>query len=128
MSESNLEIARRLYDNLKAPEVLMEILSPTISWEIAPGFPFGGKYSGIQSVFQDFFGRVLQDFEDWSTVASEIHGAGDRIVALGTYSGKSKATGKTFVANFTHVWTMEDGKMVRLQQCADTAQLERTLS
>lgn len=128
MSESNIEIAHKLYANLKEPEVLMEILSPTIDWEIAPGFPYGGKYSGIQSVFQDFFGRVLQDFEDWSTVASEIHGAGDRIVALGTYSGTAKSTGKKFVANFTHVWTMENGKMIRLQQCADTVQLERSLA
>jgi uncharacterized protein len=128
MSDSaNFEVVCRFYDNLTVPEVLMQVLSPTIRWEIVSGFPHGGVYLGIEAVFQDFFGRVLQDFEDWRTVATELIDAGDRVVALGTYSGCAKATGKTFTANFTHVWTLENGVIVRLQQCADTVQLARAL-
>ena len=95
--------------------------SPQIRWEIVPGFPYGGDYIGVESVFRDFFGRVPSDFDDWRTVAHELHDAGDRVVTLGTYSGRAKTTGKTFVARFTHFWTVEGGTMVRLQQCADTA-------
>ena len=128
MSDStNVTVVRSFYDNLSAPEVLMQILSPTIRWEIVSGFPHGGVYLGVESVFQDFFGRVLQDFENWRTVATELHDAGDHVVALGTYSGRARATGKAFSANFTHVWTLEHGIMTRLQQCADTAQLARAL-
>jgi uncharacterized protein len=124
---ANLAVARRLYDSLKSPEALLEILSPAIEWEIVDGFPYGGRYVGPQSVFQDFFGRLLNDFEDWSTVANELYDAGDHVVVLGTYSGRAKATGKTFRANFTHLWTMKDGRMIRMQQCADTVQLSRSL-
>ena len=46
---------------------------------------------------------------------------------LARYSGRAKTTGKTFVARFTHFWTVEGGTMVRLQQCADTAQLSKAL-
>jgi ketosteroid isomerase-like protein len=128
MSDSaNVAVVRRFYDNLASPDVLMQVLSPQIRWEIVPGFPYGGDYTGVEAVFRDFFGRVLADFEDWRTVANEVHDAGARVVALGTYSGRAKATGKTFVARFTHFWTVEGGVMVRLQQCADTAQLSRAL-
>ena len=100
---------------------------PRYRWEIVPGFPHGGDYIGVETVFRDFFGRVLSDFEDWRTVATELHDAGDHVLALGTYSGRAKSTGKTFVARFSHFWTLEGGSMVRLRQCADTAQITRTL-
>ena len=128
MSDSaNVAVVRRFYDNLTSPDVLMQVLAPQIRWEIVPGFPYGGDYTGVESVFRDFFGRVLSDFDDWRTVANELHDAGNRVVALGTYSGRAKTTGKTFVARFTHFWTVEGGTMVRLQQCADTAQLSKAL-
>jgi uncharacterized protein len=57
----------------------------------------------------------------------ELFDAGDRVFALGTYSGRAKATGKMFSARFSHLWTLEGGVLVRLQQCADAAQLVRAL-
>jgi ketosteroid isomerase-like protein len=124
---ANITVVRRLYGNLGSPEILTQVLSPTIRWEIVPGFPYGGVYVGVDAVFRDFFGRVLQDFEDWRTEMSELFDAGDRVIALGTYSGRAKATGKTFSARFAHLWTLDGGVLVRLQQCADTAQLVRAL-
>jgi ketosteroid isomerase-like protein len=124
---ANIALVRRFYENLGSPEILMQVLSPGILWEITPGFPYGDVYVGVNSVFQDFFGRVLQDFEDWRTKMSELFDAGDRVIALGTYSGRAKATGKTFTARFSHVWTLDGGVIVRLQQCADTVQLARSL-
>jgi uncharacterized protein len=124
---ANMTVARRFYENLGSPEILTQVLSPTIRWEIVPGFPYGGVYLGVNAVFQDFFSRVLQDFEEWRTELSELFDAGDRVIALGTYSGRAKATGKTFGARFAHLWTVDGGVIVRLQQCADTAQLVRAL-
>jgi ketosteroid isomerase-like protein len=124
---TNIAVVRRFYENLGSPEILTQLLSPTIRWEIVPGFPYGGVYVGVDAVFRDFFGRVLQDFEEWRTERSELFDAGDRVVALGTYSGRAKATGKTFAARFAHLWTLDGGMLVRLQQCADTVQLARAL-
>jgi len=124
---ANVAVVRRFYDNLSSPEVLAQVLSPNIRWEIVPGFPYGGDYIGVDAVFRDFFGRVLSDFDDWRTVMNELHDAGNRVLALGTYSGRAKTTGKTFVARFSHCWTVDGGSMVRLQQCADTAQISKAL-
>jgi ketosteroid isomerase-like protein len=124
---ADITIVRRFYEGLSAPDTISHLLSPTISFEIVPGFPYSDVYIGWDCVLRDFFGRLLQDFEDWRTEASEIFEAGARVVALGTYSARAKATGKRFAARFIHVWTLEDGVIARLQQCADTVQLARAL-
>jgi uncharacterized protein len=120
---TNLTVVRRFYGNLGSPEILTQLLSPSIRWEIVPGFPYGGVYVGVEAVFRDFFGRVLQDFEEWRTEMTELFDAADRVIALGTYSGRAKSTGKMFSARFAHLWTLEGGVLVRLQQYADTVQL-----
>lgn len=125
---TNLTVVRHFYDGLGAPDTISRLLSPTISFEIVPGFPYSDVYIGWDSVMRDFFGRLLQDFEDWRTEVAEIFEAGERVVALGTYSARAKATGKHFIASFTHVWTLQGGVIVRLQQCADTVQLDRALA
>ena len=58
---ANVAVVRRFYDNLSSPEILTQVLAPTIRWEIVPGFPYGGDYIGVETVFRDFFGRVLSD-------------------------------------------------------------------
>src|SRR5262245_45050241 len=59
---------------------------------------------------------------------SEFFESGERVIALGSYSGRARRTGKRFTARFAHVWTLQDGLIVRLQQCADTVQLARALA
>ncbi len=125
---NNTTVIRRFYDGLGAPDTIGQLFSPMVSFEIVPGFPYSNVYIGWDSVLRDFYSRLLQDFEDWRTEVSEIFGAGDRVVALGTYSARAKATGKPFTARFVHLWTVQSGVIVRLQQCADTVQLARALA
>jgi uncharacterized protein len=124
---TNLTVVRRFYDGLGAPDTIGQLCSATISFEIVPGFPYSDVYIGWDCVMRDFFGRLLQDFEDWRTEISEIFEAGDRVFALGAYSARARATGKPFTARFSHLWTLQGGVIVRLQQCADTVQLARAL-
>ena len=49
------------------------------------------------------------------------------MVALGTYSGTYKKTGKSFEANFAHVWKVQDGKAVSFVQYVDTLLVHRAL-
>src|SRR5687768_18769 len=59
---------------------------------------------------------------------SEFFESGEHVIALGSYSGRARRSGKRFTARFVHVWTLQDGLIVRLQQCADTVQLTRALA
>ena len=129
MSDSlNVSAVRHLYEARGNPEVIRQVLSPDIRWEVVDGMPYGGNYVGLDSVIRDFFGRLFTDFDGFVATGHEFIEAGDLVIALGSYSGLARRTGKGFTAHFTHVWTLRDGLIVRLQQCADTVQLARVLA
>jgi ketosteroid isomerase-like protein len=126
LRNENIAVVRRLYEAHGNPEIVRQLLAPDVRWEVVPGFPYSDVYHGPKGVF-DFFTRLFGDFEDWHTEPSELFETADRIIGIGIYSARAKATGKTFKAQFAHVWTLRDGVIVRLQQCADTVQLARAL-
>ena len=51
--------------------------------------------------------------------------AGDSVVATGRYTGVHRTTGKSIDAQFAHFWKLENGKVTRFQQYADTLQVAR---
>ena len=125
-ANDNIAVVRRLYEARGNPEIVRQVLAPDVRWEVVEGFPYSDVYLGLNGV-SDFFTRLFSDFEDWRTEPSEFFETGDQVIAIGAYSAKAKATGKTFKARFAHVWTMRNGVIARLQQVADTAQLARAL-
>jgi ketosteroid isomerase-like protein len=122
----NIVAVHRLSEARGNPNIVKIVLAPDVRWEVVEGFPRSGIYQGSNGVFE-FFSRLFGDFEDWHTEPAEIFEAGDRVIGLGFYSARTKATGKSFKARFAHVWTMRDGIIVRLQPCADTVQLAKAL-
>jgi ketosteroid isomerase-like protein len=104
------------------------VLASDVRWEVVDGFPYGAVYVGLDSVLGDFFGRLFADFDEFVANGSEFFESGERVIALGSYSGRARRSGKRFTARFAHVWTLQDGLIVRLQQCADTVQLARALA
>ena len=126
-STNIIAVVRRLYEARGNPTIIRQLLSPDVRWEVIEGFPYSDVYIGLDDVLGRFFARLFGDFEDWHSEPSEFFEAADHVIAIGTYSARAKATGKTFKARFAHVWTLRDGVIVRLQQCADTAQLAKAL-
>jgi len=59
----NVSLVRRLYEAQGNPAVIQEVMSKDIHYDIAVGFPYGGKYDGLDSVLKDFFGSLYQHFE-----------------------------------------------------------------
>jgi ketosteroid isomerase-like protein len=124
---ANEDVVRRLYEAHGDPDVVRPLLASDVRWEVVEGFPYSDVYVGPDGVF-DFFTNLFGDFDDWRTEPSELFETGDRIIAIGTYSGRAKPTDRRFKAKFAHVWTLRDGVIVRLQQCADSVQLANALS
>jgi ketosteroid isomerase-like protein len=124
----NVSVVRRLYEARGNPEVIRQVLASDVRWEVVDGFPYGGVYVGLDSVLADFFARLFTDFDEFVANGSEFFESGEHVIALGNYSGRARKSGKRFTARFVHVWTLQDGRIVRLQQCADTIQLARALA
>jgi ketosteroid isomerase-like protein len=125
----NVETIRKLYEVFRRgdPQEIAALFTSQVQWDIMPGFPYGGTYVGLEAVFNNFYGPLMQDFEDWRTVPEEILDAGDDVIALGHYHSRAKATGRDMTAGFAHVWSVREGKVTRLRQYADTVQLARAL-
>lgn len=125
--QANIAVVRRLYEARGNPEAIRQVLAPDVRWEVVEGFPYSDTYLGLDAVLEHFFKGLFSEFEDWHSEPSEFFAADDRVFALGTYSARARATGRTFKARFAHVWTLREGMIVRLQQCADTLQVARAL-
>jgi len=126
---NNVDLIRSVYDAFAKGDVgtVLGLLSPEINWTEAEGFPHGGTYVGPRAVLENVLMPLGSEWDGFAAVPYEFIDGGDSLVALGKYSGTYKATGKSFQAEFAHVWKMKDGKAVKFVQYADTALVQRAL-
>ena len=127
---SNGDIVRGLYEAFGRGDVpgVLGALDESIEWTEAEGFPYGGTYRGHQAVLEGVFMKLGTEWENWTAVPAKIIDGGDgEVVALGTYTGKYLATGKSISVPYAHAWTLRDGKAVRFQQYTDTAEVAKAL-
>ena len=119
------ETVSTLYEELRNgdPERLLELLHPEVEFEIAESLPYGDHHVvGAQNVIERVWGRLDEDWENLTATPAELLLCGkDTVVALGSYSGRCRATGREMKAAFAHVCTVENGRLRRLRQYTDTA-------
>jgi ketosteroid isomerase-like protein len=129
MSNQNLAAIQGAYAAFAKGDVpgVLGVLDPNIAWTEAEGFPYGGTYNGPNAVLEGVFMKLGTEWEGFSAVPAELIDGGDTIVALGKYSGKYRATGKSFEADFAHIWKFRDGKVFRFIQYVDTLLVNRAL-
>ena len=74
-------------------------------------------------MLNDVFAKFRVEWNSWRAVVHEWLDAGDTVVALGEYQGTHKATGKSTVAAFAHVYDVRGGRIVRFRQYTDTVKV-----
>lgn len=124
MSKSNLEIIRSTYEGSASSNAkhLAEALSEKAEWTEAEGFPYGGTYIGVEAIMENVFSRLGSEWDDYKASVNTYHEVNgkDVIIAEGIYSGVYKKTGKSFEAEFVHIWQLENGKIVMFKQYVDS--------
>ncbi|MFJ8242364.1 nuclear transport factor 2 family protein [Bacillus tropicus] len=124
MSKSNLEIIRSTYEGSASSNAkhLAEALSEKVEWTEAEGFPYGGTYIGIKAIMKNVFSRLGSEWDAYKASVNTYHKVSEKdvIIAEGMYSGVYKETGKSFEAEFVHVWQLESGKIVKFKQYVDS--------
>lgn len=120
MSNDNVSLVRRFYEAKGDPAVVVQVMSTDVVWDIAPGFPGGGTYTGLTSVVGDFLAPLAARFTSFGAKPDALIADGDKVIALGHYVGTS-LSGTTFTARFVHVWTVAGGLITRHYQVADSA-------
>ena len=105
-------------------------LDPDVEWWEAENFIYADKnpYVGPQAVLEGVFARIGQEWEWFTVTPIDVLDAGDSVVGHGHYAGKYRQTGREVKAQFAHVFSFRDGKVVKFQQYTDTAQFLKAVS
>jgi hypothetical protein len=132
MSEENLNIMRQGYDAFNRGDIdtVMDLMDPNIEWQEpdVEGLPLRGTHHGPEDIANNVFGATVENWDDFQAVPEEFLDAGDRVIVLGHFQGRRKATGKTLDAPFVNVWTLRDGKLVHHRNYPDTAKILQSLA
>lgn len=128
--EHNRALAQKLYDGFAESDLpkVLSTMASDIEWTEAEGYPYAGTYEGPDAVVAAVFLKLATEWADYKAIPEQLIAEGDIVVALGHYSGRYLATGKSFRAPFVHVWTVRDGKLVRFVQHTDTVVVQRALA
>ena len=118
---TNLEVIQELYRAFGERNYasFLELCTADVEWIQNEGFPGGATHHGGQAVVD----RVFKAFDDWATFSFELEqlvDGGDTILAIGTYAGQHRETGKTFRAAAVHVYDLAGAKVRRFRQFTDT--------
>lgn len=123
---ANRSVVENLYSAFAAGDgaVIGSLLASDLVWIEAENGPYADRnpYLGPGAVFEGIFRRIGVEFDGFVVTPVTYLVNNDRVAVFGRYSGTNRATGKSLDAQFVHVFTVRDGKIVHFQQYTDTAQ------
>jgi hypothetical protein len=105
-------------------DAVISALALGIEWHV-PGpveAPYTGSRHGLDEVMK-FFTQVGETVEFTEFAPREYFARGDRVLALGHYMGRVRATGKSFGAEWAMTWTIRNGKATAFREYTDTQRL-----
>lgn len=109
---------------------VLAAMDPQIQWAEAEGNPYrtgDQPWVGPDAVVSNLFMKLGGEWAPFEVHPATYHDAGDTVTVEGRYTGVFKATGRSVDAQFCHVWTLKDGKVVKFQQYTDTAQMQHVM-
>ena len=129
MAADNVALVEGIYDAFGRGDMpaVLGAISADMVWNEADDFPYadGNPYRGPQAVLDGVFMRCATEWDGFAVEIDELIDGGDRIVALGHYTGTYKTTSKPQRTQLAHVWWIDDGKAVAFQQYANTLHVAR---
>jgi uncharacterized protein len=120
MSEENVETVRRVYEGVNARlEVPRELFDPDYEFDNTELWPDVVEVLGFTAA-QDAMREYWETFDAYRVEIDEvIHTDEGRVVNVVRDGGRMKGTDTEVWNRFIHVWTLRDGRIVRLSVHAD---------
>jgi ketosteroid isomerase-like protein len=125
LSRETVEVIREIYRRYRGdPESALELIDPQIVWIEPPEIPDSEVFLG-----HDGLRRSLRKFvgtwENFQLDVIELVDAGDDVLAQTRLTGAGKGSGVQVGEDQFVVWTVRDGKAVKLQMFFDRGEAER---
>ena len=123
MSAENVELLRRaLAHYARTGEPDYGILDDEIVWDLSrSSFPDAGVYHGIDGV-RDWFQGLADAFGNVRYEVEDVRAEGDRVAALLRVTGRGPGSGLAVDYRFVPVFTLREGKVVRVDRYDDWAE------
>ena len=126
MSEQgNEQVVHQLYTAFGRGDMpgILDTLAEDIDWLFVgrpEDVPFAGHRRGHEQM-EEFFGIVGETVEPLEFGPREVMSFDDKVLALGHERVRVKATDRVFETDWAHLFTLSNGKIVRLREFYDTA-------
>ena len=124
--QDNTRVVQEAYDAFGRGDLerLLALMADDVEWHQAgpSALPTAGDWHGRERV-RRFFAVVAESFEFDQFEPREYIGQGDRVVVLGYYRGRAKATGRHFESHWAMAFTVRNGKIAQFREYVDTAAL-----
>lgn len=125
--EKNVQVVKDFFAAIgrRDQQGLLEVSADNIEW-IIPGedWPLAGTYRGHAGL-----GNVLQKANEAVETSypepPEFIAQGDRVLVVGSATGRIKSTNKTFVDHWVFAITVRNGKVTNIREYVDTQALAR---
>ena len=132
MSQESVNVVKGMYESFGRGDVqgVLAVLDPRVEWWEAENFIYadGNPYVGPEAVLQGVFARIGGEWEGFEVAPEEILDAGETVIGRGYYSGTYKRNSRSVRAQFAHLFTFRDGRVVKFQQYTDTAQFQSAVA
>ena len=121
MSQENVDLVTGGYDDFNRGNIegVTARFSPEIEWvEPGGGNAPAGTFRGPEAVASDVFASVPQNFDEFTCTVEDARDEGDTVVVTAQFKGKNKS-GAELDTQAEHVWSVRDGKIVRMENKVD---------
>jgi ketosteroid isomerase-like protein len=115
MSQANVEIVRRFL-NVDVDEA-MTYADPGIVWNPIEELPTRGHDAVRASL-----AHWKAEWDDYEVLPEEFVDSGDRVVATVRLRGRGRGSGVEIDARFYDLYTLRDGKIVRMDQFTERSE------
>ncbi|WP_048118846.1 nuclear transport factor 2 family protein [Nitrosopumilus adriaticus] len=124
---SNLQIIKEFYDSFRNKDKkYLDLCDDEIQWITTEDMPNGGKYVGVKAVFEDYFPKMLSNFKEFHAIPEQFLDFKDHIMVIGKYQGIS-IKDKNFEVQFSHVYLLQENKIVQFRQFTDAKVISDSL-
>jgi uncharacterized protein len=129
-ADRNIQVVKDAYAAFLRGDIaaVLDALTDDIEWDGVKGtdgtLPQAGLRRGKAEVAR-FFQEVDATTQFERFEPREFVAEGDAVVAIGTYTGMSKASGQRATSDWVMVFNFRDGKVARFREFCDSAALVR---
>jgi uncharacterized protein len=122
MSQENVDLVTGGYDDFNSGNIegVTGRFHPEIQWvEPGGGNAPSGTFRGPDSVANDVFAKVQENFDEFTVEVEDARDEGDTVVVTSRFKGKSRS-GAEFDLPGEQTWEIRDGKLAHFENKVDS--------